>query len=289
MASASAVERPSTARMVLRKSSGLVLVTSDLHGNFADYLAIRAIYRNLLERDPDAVWVSLGDWVHGPSPGGRMRFSGQVLYDYEDRSADLIREVFALETATDTRFFTLLGNHEHAHIGGRPVGRFRPNEASYLESTMQPDEVTRMRAMFHSWPLVIELPAAGVVFTHGAPDDDVFGPQAIDDACYDGPCPRDSGAFLEGILWNYGYVEPGGGRGFLNALSRGGPRYDLIVHGHDRHEDGGGTDGEHAYLLCTSFGAKEARKAYLVLDAAKRYAGPQDLVEGREILRLHGS
>ena len=29
-------ERPSTARLILRKTRGLVLVSSDLHGNFED-------------------------------------------------------------------------------------------------------------------------------------------------------------------------------------------------------------------------------------------------------------
>lgn len=281
------VERPSTARLILRKTRGLVLVTSDLHGNYQDYLAVRAAYEGLLSRDPDAVWVSLGDWVHGPPPGGKLRADGRVAYDYEDRSCDLVRHLFTLGETPGVRFHTLLGNHEHAHVGGRPVGRFRPDEAKHLESCLQPEEVRRMRRMFLSWPLVIQLPACGVIFTHGAPDDDVWGPALIDDACYDGPCPRDSAAFLEGVLWNYGYVEPGGGRGFLDRMSTPIERYDLIVHGHDRHADGGGADGAHAYLLCTSFGAREARKAFLVLDVTRRYTRVEDLGEGREIFRLH--
>ena len=41
--------------------------------------------------------------------------------------------------------------------------------------------------------------------------------------------------------------------------------------------------GARALLLCTSFGARHARKAYLWLDLATRYDGPSSLREGHEI------
>jgi hypothetical protein len=274
-------------RLVLPKREGVILVSSDLHGNFEDYQALRVIFEELRLRDPDALWISVGDWVHGPKPGGRVRSTGEVLYDYEDRSRDLVLALHELETAYAGQFYTLLGNHEHAHIGGRPVGRFRPDEAGFLESQMSEDEVERMRDLFRSWPLVIQVPACGVIFTHGAPSDDLWGPAAIDDVSYEGFCPRDSAEFLEGVLWNYGYPDPDGGRVFLERMGSADTRYGLIIHGHDRHEDGGGKDSDHAYLLCTSFGSHQARKAYLVLDATRTYRNVDDLKEGRDIFRLY--
>lgn len=280
------IERASRTRIVVRKREGLLLVTSDLHGNFEDYLALRRVFDDLLSLDPSAIWASVGDWVHGPSEAFRQRGGGDGLYDYEDRSRDLVAELHLLEARYPQQFFSLLGNHEHAHIGGRPVRRFRPDEVAHLESGLDPDSVGRMRRMFMSWPLLIQIPSAGVILAHGAPDDDIDGPRVVDDVSYDGPCPRDSAACLEGILGNYGYVDPGQGRRFLDRMSSPDERYDLVVHGHDRHRDGGEPDGEHGYLLCTSFGARRSRKAYLVLDLARRYAA-RGLVEGRDVRRLY--
>ncbi len=62
--------------------------------------------------------------------------------------------------------------------------------------------------------------------------------------------------------------------------------YGLLVHGHDREEDGAAPTGSHALLLCSSFGAKRARKAYLVLDPARRYQGVESIREGVELRRL---
>jgi hypothetical protein len=55
------------------------------------------------------------------------------------------------------------------------------------------------------------------------------------------------------------------------------------VHGHDREESGYARTAERALLLCSSFGAVRARKAYLALDLSRRYQSLDELREGREI------
>jgi hypothetical protein len=275
-------------RIKIDDREGRVLVTSDLHGNMDDWLELEKIFRDGLARGTLSRWIALGDFVHGPKPGKRTEWAGEDLYAYPDRSRELVEAVERISREMPDRFVTLIGNHEHAHVGGRRTGRYHPDEAAHLESQMEPAAVERMHALFRSWPLVVQLPACGVVFTHGAPPDDCcWGPAVIDDACLEGGCPRDSAEFLEGVLWNYGF-GPDGGRKFLDALSVDGERYDLIVHGHDRDLEGGSANSEHAFVLCTSFGAKRARKAYLTLSLDRRYSGPQDLTEGREIHRLYG-
>lgn len=275
-------------RIKIDDREGRVLVSSDLHGNLDDWLALESVFREGLARGTIARWVALGDFVHGPRPGRRTEWAGEELYAYPDRSPELIEAVDRVARELPDRFFTLVGNHEHAHVGGRRTGRYHSDEAAYLEGRMEPAAIERMLAMFRSWPLVVQLPACGVVLTHGAPPDDVWGPAVVDDARLEGACPRDSAEFLEGLLWNYGF-GPSGGRGFLDALSVGGERYDLIVHGHDRVLEGGAPNSPHAYVLCTSFGAKRLRKAYLTLRMDRRYAGPDDLVDGEDVHRLYAA
>lgn len=277
-------------RIKIAETSGRVLVTSDLHGNLDDWNALEAIFRSGLAGGTLVRWLALGDFVHGPSPRKRTtEYAGEDLYSYADRSRELVAAVARASAEFGGRFLTLIGNHEHAHVGGKRTGRYHPDEAAHLEGQMEPDEVERMRAMFRGWPLVIQLPSCGVILTHGAPpDDDFHGPVVIDDARLEGGCPRDSGEFLEGVLNHYGFGEQNGRR-FLDRMSVDGERYDLIVHGHDRELEGGASNGPHAYLLCTSFGAKRLRKAYLTLQLDRRYTGPGDLVEGVDVHRLYGS
>lgn len=60
----------------------------------------------------------------------------------------------------------------------------------------------------------------------------------------------------------------------------------MLVHGHDREEEGFYATGGAALLLCTSFGARQARKTYLWLDRARRYGSLAELRDGVELRRL---
>ena len=274
-------------RVVLRQTSGTLLVSSDIHGNLEDFQALARVFEERLAAGESCVWVGLGDWVHGPVKGrSSKRWAGEELFEYPDRSREIVEHLFELFRRHPGRFHSTLGNHEHAHLGGALTCRFHPDEAVHLEEGMAPENVAQMRDLFRSWPLVIQVPACGVVLSHGAPPDEYLGTRVIDEVVYEGVCPPDSASFLDEVLWSYSF-GPRGGRRFLDHLSLGTERYDLIVHGHDRELDGGAPDGEHGYLLCTGFGAKRARKAYLALELGRHYHGSADLREGIEIRRLH--
>ncbi len=60
----------------------------------------------------------------------------------------------------------------------------------------------------------------------------------------------------------------------------------MLVHGHDREEEGFAVAGAAALLLCTSFGARRDRKTYLWLDLAPRYRSLADIREGHELRGL---
>ena len=72
----------------------------------------------------------------------------------------------------------------------------------------------------------------------------------------------------------------------LARLSEPGCELGVLVHGHDREEEGFHPNGPAALLLCTSFGARRARKSYLWLDRAQRYASLAALRDGIELRRL---
>jgi hypothetical protein len=81
--------------------------------------------------------------------------------------------------------------------------------------------------------------------------------------------------------------RPGGDVALLEQLSDpGSPPYQLILHGHDRDEEGFSPTGEAALLVCTSFGARRERKTYVWLDGSRRYR-LADLRDGHELKRLY--
>jgi hypothetical protein len=238
---------------------GPVLVSADLHGHYQDFARLRDIF---LAGGDDCVWIGVGDWVHGPSDARRD------LYDYPDSSGEILRELFALMDTYPGRVLSLLGNHEHAHIGGVRTSKFHDDEAAFLESQLDPAFTAEIKRRFRSWPLMALFPSLGVVVTHGALAGD---PAGIERIRYEGDNDARAHEILRAAMTHYGYTE-GDDVKLLAAL---GPPYSVIVHGHDRDENGHSPSGERALLLCTSFGARQERKAYLWLE--RRYDGVRDL------------
>jgi hypothetical protein len=274
-------------RRILEHRAGTLMVSADLHGNLEDFLRLESLFEEALAAGEDRIWVGLGDWVHGPHPARKkstLGWAGEELYGYPDESVALLERLAALEARHPGRFFSLLGNHEHAHLGGKKVQKYHPDEAAFLEDALGPEGRARFLAMLDRWSLVIQVPSCGIVLTHGAPPDEIEDGAQID--AMDRRGGKES--FVDDLLWSYGF-GPRGGRNFLDRIAGPGERYDLIVHGHDRELDGGATSGAHGYLLCTSFGARRAKKAYLLLDLTRRYRSAADLREGIEIRRLYAA
>ena len=269
--------------VTVTSTRGPVLISSDLHGNLADFEQLRAIFLASDARGEQPIWISVGDWVHGPSSDRRAVLTdqhGDPLYDYPDETPALLDGLFALMDRFGDRVLSVCGNHEHAHIGGRRTSKFHRDEAAYLESRMSPAQIAELRRRFASWPLVIRIAACGVAVTHGAPT-----PASVDEferARYAGGLT--SSNVLAAAMTRYGFGA-GEDRALLTPLSEPGCSLGLLVHGHDRDEDGFSVNGEAALLLCTSFGARKARKSYLWLERGQRYtlAGLRDGVELRRL------
>ena len=153
-------------RILHIEGNGTLLVTSDLHGNLPDF----ARMVELLEAEPGGALLSLGDLFHGPniSPEDWAANYYHLGDYYEDRSDELLRQALALEARFPGRVAALLGNHEHAHVGGPVVAKFHADEAAAFEARLGPDERVALRDFINAMPLMA-VATNGVAFTHGAP------------------------------------------------------------------------------------------------------------------------
>jgi len=261
---------------------GTLLVGTDLHGNLEDLERLRELF---FESGPDTHLALLGDLVHGPDPWAREQWP--TLHDYDDRSWEVVREVIALRQSYPERVHLLLGNHDHGHVGGPHTGKFHPDEVEHLESRLSPDQRAALRGLFRSALLMLIAPC-GAVLAHGSPDDTLDDPARLDRvSLVTGENTPTDARVLESLLTSYGQQAEVTDR-LLAALSRRvGFPLTLVVHGHDRDEEGYFVEGGNQ-VCPVIFGASRETKRYLRLDLAARYLGPDDLREGIELRRLYG-
>lgn len=272
--------------VTVESTCGPVLVSADLHGNLADFERLRELFLASDARGEQPLWISVGDWVHGPDaedayPDAVDRF-GKPLYAYRDETPAILEGLFALMDRFGDRVLSICGNHEHAHIGGRRTRKFHSDEAAHLEARLSPAAVAELRRRFAAWPVVIRIAACGIALTHGAPI-----PASVVEFERGRYYPTAGAAnhALSSAMMRYRFCH-GEDVDLLARLSEPGCELTVLVHGHDREEDGYSPSGSAAMLLCTSFGARRARKSYLWLDRARRYASLAALRDGLELRRL---
>jgi len=268
---------------------GVLLVATDMQGNLADYEQMKRHYLREKAEGNAPVLAFCGDLVHGPGeelhrPGAWPEHLGTP---YRDDSPDLLRDFDEL-TRTE-RVFSLLGNHEHAHVGGPIVSKFHADEASVLEARLGEDR-ERIRELLRSFPLVA-VSRAGVVLTHAAPRATEPDLEAFERLAYDGFGEAsvqemyDRGT-VGALLWARA-ATPERARALLAATSIDGRPNAFVAYGHDVVLEGYDMVGAEQICVSTSFGLADARKVYLRLDLSHRYEAVTDLREGVEILPLY--
>ena len=265
---------------------GVMLVCTDLQGNLGDFERMVALYREAAAEGP-AVLAFCGDLVHGPSPellepGAWPRHLGTP---YADESAELLRRFEAL--CREEAMFSVLGNHEHAHIGGPRVPKFYPDEAAVLNRALGSDR-ERLCDFLRTFPLVAVAPC-GVVLTHAsprvtAPSIEAF--EALEWAGYEHVhvlemAYRDA---LGALLWARGCSDPDA-QALLKVVT--GEAIGVVVHGHDVVRAGFAREGRHHMVLSTSFALMDERKTYLRVDLGGKYSSTADLREGVELCALY--
>ena len=265
---------------------GVLLVATDLQGNLGDYEALKALLEHELGRGHHATLALCGDLVHGPSPdlnepGAWPRHLGT---EYRDASAELLVD-FERYTRTHPAF-ALLGNHEHAHIGGPVVPKFHPDEAAVLDAALG-EAAAGIHAFLKTWPLIAVAPC-GVVLTHGAPGATMPSLDAFEQLDYAGYERVSINAMhrhdpLAALLWCRSATEAQA-RALLRTC---GHDAGVVAFGHDVVHEGFEATGASQLCVSTSYGLLDRDKVYLRLDLAARYRSVADLRAGVEIRSLY--
>lgn len=263
---------------------GVLLVVPDLHGNLQDLQRAEQVFAETEARDPETHLLFLGDLVHGPDEQAGRAFP--ALYDYPDRSWEVISAVLELRRRCPGRVHLLLGNHDWGHVGGPHTSRFHGDEVAHLEHGLDSAQLAALRGLFEQALLLVAAPC-GVVLTHGCPDDSLQSLAQLDrlnllPAANSGQ----DAALLRGLMTNYGQPEQTTAR--LLATAGRLLRLDLrlAVYGHERDEEGWFSEAPNQ-LCPVIFGAPQREKRLLRLDLTTRYGGAADLHDGEEIVRLY--
>jgi hypothetical protein len=272
---------------------GTLLFCTDLHGCLPDYLRMIEIYEAEEAAGNQPFLLFCGDLVHGPDdflavPENWPEYLGQF---YRDESAELIQRYH--DFAQTARTISLLGNHEHAHIGGPLVSKFHVDEAAVLEKVLGRDR-DRIRAFFNSFPLIAVAPC-GATFTHGAPSVTEPSLEAFEGLTYEG-YEDISLVDMYGIdtvgalLWARSATADEAQRFLAATRLPSHPKeahLGFVAYGHDIIREGYVKAGPEQICVSSSYGLFNENKVYLRLDLAARYETTRDLREDVEILRLY--
>lgn len=268
---------------------GVLLVATDLQGNWADYCALKELYAAEQAAGNRPILLFTGDMVHGPSdelarPDAWPDFLGTL---YQDQSAEILFDL--MEFSKDHSAIALLGNHEHAHVGGPVVSKFHHDEAAVLNARLgdRCDEVCSFLAGF---PL-IAVAECGARFCHAAPrrtEPDLEHFDAIDYGGFDDVSivQIHEETTLGALLWSR-HASAEQARAFLEATRVGDAPLGFVAYGHDVVREGYERMGDEQICVSTSFGLADGDKHYLRLDLAQRYESVHDVRLGHELLSLY--
>ncbi len=289
-----------TSKLLRFKDHGRLLVAADLHGNLRDFLAVVAIFERLQRKEGEAFLLFLGDLLHGPYlPFASWKSTRQELRlltgrPYRDQSPDILFGLSELMARYPGRVFTLLGNHEHAHIGGPRTSVFARDEAMALEQRLGIEASLWLAGLLKNLPLWAMTPC-GLLFSHAAPAAElnrIEDLEVIDYRRYTATksakpeagrpiLPEAAARLLGQLLWASS-MTPEQTRELLLRIGA-----HVAVYGHAIIPAGYQTIGAEQLILSTSFGMSDANKRILLVDLHARYRSVADLRPGIEILPLY--
>ena len=261
---------------------GTLVIGTDLQGNLRDFQRLHAHFEAL---GPEAQLVLTGDLVHGPDEDTAGQWPDFLGTPYRDESPALIDTFVAAQKKAPGRVHCLMGNHDHAHLGGPVTAKFHPDEAAQLEAQLGAEGTARWRALAAGFPLVAVAPC-GVVMTHAAPG-----------------VPLESRAQLEGIAWDRyrgDSIDTFFRRPVLGPLLWARSASDEVVaqflsvlggtvavFGHDVVREGFARDGVNQVVVSTSFGLFDEDKVFVQVELGARYENAAALREGVELRKLY--
>lgn len=254
-----------TSRSFVLPSRGTLLVSTDLHGNLEDFLALEAKAEAAWQAGVELHWALLGDLVHGPDERGRRQMPD--LYDYDDESPALIDRLFELKQRRPEHVHVVLGNHDVGHLGFPHTSKFHPDEVEALEVRLSTVQHERMQSLFSNGLLVLVAPC-GLLLSHGVPGDALTSLALLDGVL---PPTKDQGSRFRAVnelLWSYGQSAPIAASMLERISDEVGHRLRVVVHGHDRDHSGWYIEGDNQ-VQPVLFGAPRANKRYLEVDLSR--------------------
>ncbi|APR78404.1 Hypothetical protein A7982_03751 [Minicystis rosea] len=235
----------------------------------ADFDRVAAVFEEAVRTEGEATLVVTGDLVHGPELT-EDEWPDYLGTFYHGDSKTVLEHARTLSDRYPGRVHYLLGNHEHAHVGGPVVSKFFPDEARRLEDLLGDDGTRRMRAWLRTWPFVAVARNARLVMMHAAPHARIRSAEDLDrlplEGFYDVPL-EDMAArgTLGALLWAR-TTSTDRGYEFLRAID---PEARVAVYGHDVARGGFAVDREPLLCVSTSFGCFDGDKLYLEWDLSQ--------------------
>lgn len=272
-----------TSRILRLPASGRLLVATDIQGNLRDFQRMLELFEAAPE---ESVLIFTGDLVHGPDEHTEQHWPDFLGTPYRDESPAVVKAFMEAQERYPGKVHCLLGNHEHAHVGGPRTAKFHDDEAHVLEERMGPGPAGAMRTLFARMPLVAVAPN-GVVLLHAAPSAHLKRIEELEDVQLDGYTQWGIDAFfhtsvLGPMLWSR-MARPEQARAFLSVL---GGR--IAIYGHDVVREGYEKVGDEQLCVSTSFALFDEFKTYVELELAQVYANVHTLRDGTELKKLYG-
>lgn len=269
---------PAVRRVIPLPDHGRLILATDLQGNVADFDRVAAIFERAAAGPDGAVLVVTGDLVHGPELE-KAEWPDYLGTYYRGDSAGLLARARALADRHPGRVHYLLGNHEHAHVGGPVVAKFFPDEARRLEELLGEAGTLEMRAWLSTWPFVAVARQARLAMLHGAPHAVIRSAEDLErlplDGFFDVPLEEmASRGALGALLWAR-TTSTERANAFLGALGDG---LKVAIYGHDVARSGYAIDRDPLLCISTSFGCHDGDKLYLDWDLSEPADGPADVV-----------
>ncbi len=278
-------------RIIRLPDHGTLLISTDIHGNYDDYLRMRSLFEDAYRRSNGDAWMLFtGDLIHGP-PYTQQEWPDYLGTYYSDNSQSVLDDFLQLRDFLGDRILTLIGNHEHSHVGGPKTHKFgrRPSEAGWFEQAIGPEVTARYAKFFRTLPLICVAPC-GIVVSHGAPR--VMKPdfEEVATAGFDGYDHLTAADMADipivgELLWCRS-TGPLVVRRYLRELEVDGCRNSIAIYGHDPVREGYDKASAEQLCLSTSYGLKNVNKRYLELDLSKHYGSVDDLRDGIELKSL---
>jgi hypothetical protein len=263
-------------RVVVLPERGKLIVATDFQGNVADFERIAEIFEQATASPEGAVLVITGDLVHGPELD-ESDWPDYLGSFYQGDSKTVIKRARELAMRHPGKVHYLLGNHEHAHVGGPVVAKFFPDEAQRLEELLGPEGTQQMRSWFRTWPFVAVAPRARLVMLHAAPHARIQSRQDLERLPLEGffDVPLEEMAMhgtLGALLWAR-TTSSERAYAFLHAVD---PNARVALYGHDVARTGDAIEREPLLCISTSFGCYDGDKLYLEWDLSEPAASAAD-------------